>query len=71
MSWKHIEVRHREAFSRNENKFENMSEEVFQVHGHRNNHMDMGAFYAFLSQHSCDSVFVNLFGIVGKPKSAS
>ena len=53
-----------------ENKFENMAEIAFQVHGQRSNHMDMGAFYNYLVHHSSEAMFLNLFGIAGKSKAA-
>jgi len=43
-----------------------MKEISFEVHGHRNNHMDMGAFYSYLTEHNCGDIFKYLFGIEGK-----
>lgn len=66
LSWKHIEVRHREICESGSCKFCDMKEISFEVHGHRNNHMDMGAFYSYLTEHNCGDIFKYLFGIEGK-----
>lgn len=45
--------------------FENFSEECFDVHGGRSNHMDMGKFYIFLKEKGLGDKFKELFGVQG------
>ncbi|XP_076812251.1 RWD domain-containing protein 2B-like isoform X2 [Clavelina lepadiformis] len=66
LSWKNIEIRHSEISQREKRKFGNITEISFEVHGHRNNHMDMGAFNIFLQEHQCNYIFKYLFGIEGR-----
>ena len=45
---------------------DDFNELQFEVHGHRDNHSDMGQFYAFLKQHNLGAMFKELFGIEGQ-----
>ena len=74
LNWKKITCRHREKGKENDNidnqrKFSGFDELFFEVHGTRENHMDMGQFLHFLEQHDLGYIFQILFGIEGKSTS--
>ena len=48
-----------------ERVFESFTEERFDVHGDRSNHMDMGKFYIFLKEKGLGDKFKELFGVEG------
>lgn len=47
-------------------KFTGFEEAVFDPHGSRRNHMDLGQFYQFLNEKGCCDVFQLYFGIEGQ-----
>lgn len=71
LNWKKITCRHREKGIEkksidSQRKFSGFDELFFEVHGTRENHMDMGQFLHYLEQHDLGSIFPILFGIEGK-----
>lgn len=71
LNWKKITCRHREKGEENKSiddqrKFPGFEELFFEVHGTRENHMDMGQFLHYLEQHNLGYIFQILFGIEGK-----
>ena len=71
LNWKKITCRHREKGMPNKSiddqrKFSGFDELFFEVHGTRENHMDMGQFLHYLEQHELGYIFQILFGIEGK-----
>ncbi|XP_068751088.1 RWD domain-containing protein 2A-like [Montipora capricornis] len=71
LNWKKITCRHREKGDENlsiddQRKFSGFDELFFEVHGTRENHMDMGQFLHYLEQHNLGDIFQILFGIEGK-----
>ncbi|XP_029373895.1 RWD domain-containing protein 2B [Echeneis naucrates] len=80
LTWKKIMIRHREDFlldcqvedSRSVEsmdslrKFTGFEEAMFDPHGNRGNHMDLGQLYQFLNEKGCCDVFQIYFGIEGR-----
>lgn len=71
LNWKKLTCRHREKGIENkkvddQRKFSGFDELFFEVHGTRENHMDMGQFLQYLEQHDLGYIFQILFGIEGK-----
>ncbi|XP_006008717.1 RWD domain-containing protein 2B [Latimeria chalumnae] len=78
LNWKRILIRHREDIPldntcthvdteiEKHRKFPSFEENVFDVHGSRGNHMDLGQLYQFLNEKGCGEVFQLYFGIEGK-----
>ncbi|XP_020627615.1 RWD domain-containing protein 2A-like [Orbicella faveolata] len=71
LNWKKITCRHREKGTANKSvndqrKFTGFVELFFEVHGTRENHMDMGQFLHYLEEHDLGYIFQVLFGIEGK-----
>lgn len=75
MNWKKIVVKKTEDYLDAKNsfvrKFPTFEEISFQNTGNRNSdhHMDMGELYKYLTDHDCSYVFVDYFGISGRPSS--
>ncbi|CAJ1065120.1 RWD domain-containing protein 2B [Xyrichtys novacula] len=80
LTWKKIMIRHREDIrldlpgedSRTVQsidslrKFTGFEEAMFDPHGNRGNHMDLGQLYQFLNEKGCCDVFQIYFGIEGR-----
>ncbi|KAI1893621.1 hypothetical protein AGOR_G00125600 [Albula goreensis] len=77
LTWKRIMIRHREDIplegqsSEEQNltslrRFSGFEETMFDPHGNRGNHMDLGLLYQFLNDRGCGDVFQLYFGIEGK-----
>ncbi|XP_043927323.1 RWD domain-containing protein 2B [Protopterus annectens] len=78
LSWRRIFITHREDItldSTSENtdgqmqkhrRFLPLEEKIFDAHGARGNHMDLGQLYQFLSERGCGDVFQLYFGIEGR-----
>ncbi|XP_056140054.1 RWD domain-containing protein 2B [Lampris incognitus] len=80
LTWKKIMIRHREDIPLNNQatdsgadesmdslrKFTGFEEAMFDPHGSRGNHMDLGQLYKFLHEKGCCDVFQIYFGIEGK-----
>ncbi|XP_066542877.1 RWD domain-containing protein 2B [Hoplias malabaricus] len=73
LTWKRIMVRHREDVPLDTasdvdslRKFSGFQEAIFEPHGTRGNHMDLGQLFQFLSDHSCAEIFQMYFGVEGK-----
>lgn len=80
LTWKKIMIRHREDFALDHQgkdssvdesidslrKFTGFEEAVFDPHGSRGNHMDLGQLYQFLNEKGCCDVFQLYFGIEGR-----
>nr|XP_023681866.1 RWD domain-containing protein 2B [Paramormyrops kingsleyae]XP_023681867.1 RWD domain-containing protein 2B [Paramormyrops kingsleyae] len=78
LTWKRIMIRHREDIplkGRGDDqrealsslcKFAGFEEAIFDPHGSRGNHMDLGQLYQFLSDKGCGDVFQMYFGIEGR-----
>lgn len=47
-------------------KFTGFEEAMFDPHGNRGNHMDLGQLYQFLNEKGCCDVFQMYFGIEGR-----
>lgn len=47
-------------------KFTGFEEAMFDPHGSRGNHMDLGQLYQFLNEKGCCDVFQMYFGIEGR-----
>ena len=63
LNWKKMTCKVKERLVKR--VFENFSEECFDVHGGRSNHMDMGKFYIFLKEKGLGDKFKELFGVQG------
>lgn len=80
LTWKKIMIRHREDIHLRQEgedsgnaqtidtlrKFTGFEEAVFDPHGSRGNHMDLGQLYHFLNEKGCCDVFQIYFGIEGR-----
>uniref|UniRef100_A0A1A8K1T4 RWD domain containing 2B n=1 Tax=Nothobranchius kuhntae TaxID=321403 RepID=A0A1A8K1T4_NOTKU len=80
LTWKKIMIRHRENISLDRQsedsetvesmdslrKFTGFEEAMFDPHGNRGNHMDLGQLYQFLNEKGCCDVFQIYFGIEGR-----
>lgn len=78
LTWKRIMIRHREDIPLDSHdgsaderlaslrKFTGFEEAIFDPHGNRGNHMDLGQLYQFLSEKGCGEIFQLYFGIEGK-----
>ncbi|KAJ7990072.1 hypothetical protein DPEC_G00296500 [Dallia pectoralis] len=75
LTWKKILIRHREDVNMKEGcldeldslrRFTGFEEVVFDPHGNRRNHMDLGQLYQYLNQRGCGEVFQLYFGIEGR-----
>ncbi|TNN75108.1 RWD domain-containing protein 2B [Liparis tanakae] len=80
LTWKKIMIRHREDIPLDRQgedsgavgstdslrKFTGFEEAMFDPHGNRGNHMDLGKLYQFLNEKGCCDVFQMYFGIEGK-----
>ncbi|XP_023206643.1 RWD domain-containing protein 2B [Xiphophorus maculatus] len=80
LTWKKIMIRHREDITLNRQgddsntvesldslrKFTGFEEAMFDPHGNRGNHMDLGQLYQFLNEKGCCDVFQIYFGIEGR-----
>ncbi|XP_069492470.1 RWD domain-containing protein 2B [Ambystoma mexicanum] len=78
LTWKRILIRHREDIPldvksadlnteiQKQRKFSHFEEKIFDVHGTRGNHMDLGQLYQFLNEKGCAEVFPMYFGIEGQ-----
>uniref|UniRef100_A0A8D0ED39 RWD domain containing 2B n=1 Tax=Salvator merianae TaxID=96440 RepID=A0A8D0ED39_SALMN len=74
LSWQRILIRHREdiplegvgAKMEKQNKFAAFEEKIFDAHGARGNHMDLGQLYRFLLDCGCADMFQLLFGVEGQ-----
>lgn len=80
LTWKKIMIRHREDIPLDHQgkdscvdgsidslrKFAGFEEAVFDPHGSRGNHMDLGQLYQFLNEKGCCDVFQLYFGIEGR-----
>lgn len=47
-------------------KFTGFEEAMFDPHGNRGNHMDLGQLYQFLNEKGCSDIFQIYFGIEGR-----
>lgn len=47
-------------------KFTGFEEAMFDPHGNRGNHMDLGQLYQFLNEKGCCDIFQIYFGIEGR-----
>uniref|UniRef100_A0A8C8SQP9 RWD domain containing 2B n=1 Tax=Pelusios castaneus TaxID=367368 RepID=A0A8C8SQP9_9SAUR len=73
LTWRRILIRHREDISldgshaemQKQRKFSSFEEKVFNAHGTRGNHMDLGQLYHFLDEKGCADVFQMYFGVEG------
>lgn len=78
LTWKRIMIRHREDFPLDGQpgtteeivtslrRFSGFEEAMFDPHGNRGNHMDLGQLYQFLNDKGCGDVFQLYFGIEGR-----
>ncbi|XP_042343187.1 RWD domain-containing protein 2B [Plectropomus leopardus] len=80
LTWKKIMIRHREDIPLDRpgedgrtvqsidslRKFTGFEETMFDPHGNRGNHMDLGQLYQFLNEKGCCDVFQMYFGIEGR-----
>ncbi|XP_039224832.1 RWD domain-containing protein 2B isoform X1 [Crotalus tigris] len=74
LSWQRILIRHREDISiegteanmEKEKKFLTFEEKIFDAHGARGNHMDLGQLYHFLIDKRCGEIFQLYFGVEGQ-----
>lgn len=68
-NWKSIGCRRREVEHSMDiaklRKIEGFGEISFDMHGHRQSHMDMGQFLAYLRAHNLEYMFKELFGVEG------
>ena len=71
--WKSIACRKKESTSSGDisslRKISGFQELVFDMHGHRQNHMDMGQFLEYLRAHDFEYMFKVLFGVDGHSPS--
>lgn len=80
LTWKKIMIRHREDIPLDHQgedsspvesidslrKFTGFEEAMFDPHGNRGNHMDLGQLYQFLNERGCCDIFQIYFGIEGR-----
>ncbi|XP_060090352.1 RWD domain-containing protein 2B isoform X2 [Heteronotia binoei] len=74
LSWQRIMIRHREDISlegtedemEKQRKFTRFEEKIFDAHGARGNHMDLGQLYRFLVDNRCADIFQMYFGVEGQ-----
>uniref|UniRef100_A0A6J0U0P5 RWD domain-containing protein 2B n=1 Tax=Pogona vitticeps TaxID=103695 RepID=A0A6J0U0P5_9SAUR len=74
LSWQRILIRHREDISlegaedkmEDQKKFSTFEEKIFDAHGSRGNHMDLGQLYHFLLDRGCADIFQLYFGVEGQ-----
>ncbi|XP_054829201.1 RWD domain-containing protein 2B [Eublepharis macularius] len=74
LSWQRILIRHREDISlegaedeiEKQMKFSCFEEKLFDAHGTRGNHMDLGQLYHFLVDNGCADIFQMYFGVEGQ-----
>ncbi|XP_029964469.1 RWD domain-containing protein 2B [Salarias fasciatus] len=80
LTWKKIMIRHREDVRLDQEgdgsgtgqsidslrKFTGFEEAMFDPHGNRGNHMDLGQLYHFLNEKGCCDIFQIYFGIEGR-----
>lgn len=80
LTWKKIMIRHREDVTLDRqdadggivdsmeslHRFTGFEETMFNPHGNRGNHMDLGQLYQFLNDKGCRDIFQMYFGIEGK-----
>ncbi|KAI7813563.1 RWD domain-containing protein 2B isoform X1 [Triplophysa rosa] len=76
LTWKRIMIRHREDFPLDNTwtedridsfrKFTSFNEAIFDPHGNRGNHMDLGQLFQFLNDKGCADIFQMYFGIEGR-----
>ncbi|KAJ8368574.1 hypothetical protein SKAU_G00086020 [Synaphobranchus kaupii] len=78
LTWKRIMIRHREDIPLDSQsgtkeeivtslrRFSGFDEAMFDPHGNRGNHMDLGQLYQFLNDKGCGDVFQLYFGIEGR-----
>lgn len=80
LTWKKIMIRHREDIPLDRQgedsrivesidslrKFTGFEEAMFDPHGNRGNHMDLGQLYQFLNEKGCCDIFQIYFGIEGR-----
>ncbi|XP_060902952.1 RWD domain-containing protein 2B [Labrus mixtus] len=80
LTWKKIMIRHREDIPLDHQgedsrtvedidslrKFTGFEEAMFDPHGNRGNHMDLGQLYQFLNEKGCCDIFQIYFGIEGR-----
>ncbi|XP_053242540.1 RWD domain-containing protein 2B isoform X2 [Podarcis raffonei] len=74
LSWQRILIRHREdiclegteAEMGKQKKFCAFEEKIFDAHGARGNHMDLGQLYHFLLDSGCGDIFQLYFGVEGQ-----
>ncbi|MBN3325112.1 RWD2B protein, partial [Atractosteus spatula] len=78
LTWQRIMIRHREDIPLDRDgvdapieldlhrRFTGFEEAIFDAHGNRGNHMDLGQLYHFLSEKGCGDVFQLYFGIEGR-----
>lgn len=80
LTWKKIMIRHREDVPLDcpgedgsivqsldsLRKFTGFEEAMFDPHGNRGNHMDLGQLYQFLNEKGCCDVFQMYFGVEGR-----
>ncbi|KAJ8280110.1 hypothetical protein GJAV_G00050660 [Gymnothorax javanicus] len=78
LTWKRIMIRHREDIPLDSQsgteeemltslrRFTGFEEAMFDPHGNRGNHMDLGQLYHFLNERGCGDVFQLYFGIEGR-----
>ena len=68
-NWKSIACRRREVGTDTDlaswRKIQGFSELSFDLHGHRQGHMDMGQFLSYLHTHNLQYMFKELFGVEG------
>ncbi|KAI4882221.1 hypothetical protein NFI96_025674 [Prochilodus magdalenae] len=73
LTWKRIMIRHREDLPLDSSrsvdslrKFSGFEEAMFDPHGNRGNHMDLGQLFQFLSERGCAEIFQMYFGVEGR-----
>ncbi|KAJ8391462.1 hypothetical protein AAFF_G00089360 [Aldrovandia affinis] len=78
LTWKRIMIRHREDIPLDSQtgskeeilsslcRFSGFEETMFDPHGNRGNHMDLGQLYQYLNDKGCADVFQLFFGIEGR-----
>lgn len=70
-NWKSIGCRRKEVEPSTDiaklRKIDGFGEITFDMHGHRQIHMDMGQFLTYLRTHKLEHMFKELFGVEGHP----
>ncbi|XP_062873312.1 RWD domain-containing protein 2B isoform X2 [Trichomycterus rosablanca] len=74
LTWQRIMIRHREDVpldptnqsAESLRRFQGFEEAVFDPHGSRGNHMDLGQLFQFLSERGCAEIFQLYFGVEGR-----